>query len=165
MNNIKKWISNCGRYTIQISEPAYDNVVDLSSLHFPNEIGTSLIGYYSVDGYEAFITELAPLTSDSVSKRAFFLRGIRGLKKFYKELFKNYNGERYYLGEWHSHPMGTNFPSCIDDQNQMNISFDKKTSCPESILLINAIDSQKNCDLGVYVYSRKNGKIRLYLDE
>jgi len=50
----------------------------------PHEVGTSLIGYYALHGFDAYITDIAPLPSDSKSSRFTFFRGINGLKYFLK---------------------------------------------------------------------------------
>ena len=74
------------------------------------------------------------------------------------------NGGVYYLGEWHSHPNGVPKPSGMDDENQFAISNDKKTDCPESILLIIGGGIKTNPSLGCFVYSKRNGKIILSID-
>ncbi|MCA9749178.1 MAG: Mov34/MPN/PAD-1 family protein, partial [Romboutsia sp.] len=116
-----KWISDCGRYTVFLSDKCYNKVLSIAAQYFPNEIGSSLIGSYSSDGYDAYIKDITPITIDSISTRYSFVRGIKGLKKYYKELLKK-NDELYYLGEWHTHPNGKTNPSSTDDNNQFDIS-------------------------------------------
>ena len=158
-----KWISTCGRYTVFLSQDCFKKIISIGEKCLPNEIGSSLIGYYSLDGYEAFIKEISPIPSDSVSSRFSFLRGTKGLKKYYKELVKR-NSNKIYLGEWHTHPFGPSSPSGLDDINQFAISNDKKTNCTESILLILGGDIKYNPELGCMVYSKKRGKIILNSD-
>lgn len=132
---------------------------------YPKEVGTSLIGFYSDDGFDAFVCNLVPLPPDSRGLRGLFIRGIKGMRVFFKRLQRQYAGKKYYVGEWHSHPYGLPYPSENIDNNTMSaISSDKKTNCPECILVIvgGGLDLPQ---LGVYVYSRIGGRIDLNPDD
>lgn len=159
-----KWISDCGRYTVYLSDDCLNKFKKNGQDFIPNEIGSSLIGCYSTDGFEAFIAEISPIPSDSISSRYNFVRGIKGLKKYYRKLLKSNSG-LYYIGEWHTHPFGQPIPSSTDDKNQFDISSSVKTNCPESILLIVAGNFVSKTEVGCYVYSRKRGRITLILEE
>ena len=130
--------------------------------HYPNEVGTSLVGCYSDDGFKASVLDLAPLSADSKGSRTSFYRGIAGLRGFYKKLREAFSGKRYYVGEWHSHPDGAPIPSYMDNQNQLEIAEDAKTNCPECILIIIGGSLSNFDEIGVFVYSRKNGRVNLY---
>ena len=156
-----RWQSECGRYTVTIYVDCFKSMLELAHKYYPKEIGSSLIGWYSKDGFDAYVSNLTPIPSDSVSMLNRFYRGIKGLRKFYKNLNKSHSGIIHYVGEWHSHPNGISFPSSIDDANQMAISNDKKTSCPESVLIIISGDFSLKYKLGIFIYSRKSGRIQL----
>ena len=156
-----KWRSDCGQYTVLISESCLSKMVKVAQAHYPNEVGTSLVGCYSDNGFEAFIFDLVPLSSDSKGTRTSFYRGIAGLKKFFAKLRKICSGKRYYIGEWHSHPNAASIPSGTDDRNQLMIANDSKTNCPECILVIIGGPLSNFNELGVFVYSRKRGKVIL----
>lgn len=68
-------------------------------------------------------------------------------------------GDRYYVGEWHSHPGGSPSPSPTDDQNIFDVAMDPKENCPECILII--ISPGVEVRIGVYIYSRLHGKTTL----
>ena len=157
-----KWQSDCKRYTVLISKYCHRKMTEMAQEHYPNEVGTSLVGSYSDDGFEASVLELAPLSPDSKGSRTSFYRGIAGLRNFFTKLRKTCSGRRYYVGEWHSHPDGGTVPSGTDNQNQLEIAKDTKTGCPECILIIiGGTDSNFN-KIGVFVYSRKRGRVILY---
>lgn len=156
-----KWQSNCKQYTILISESCFLKMVELAQAHYPNEVGTSLVGCYSDDGFEASVLDLAPLSSDSKGTLTSFYRGVAGLQKFFVKLRKIFSGKRYYVGEWHSHPNAAPIPSGRDDRNQLAIARDTKTNCPECILVIIGGFLSNFNELGVFVYSRKRGKVIL----
>ena len=136
-------------------------MISIAQKHSPMEIGSSLLGAYSKDGYHASVLGCAPITTDSKGSRFTFSRGVEGLASFFLDLFKRTQGRRHYVGEWHSHPNGSAHPSQTDDTNQMAIANDKRTNCPVCILVIVG-DNLTFCDtLSVYVYSKENGRIDL----
>ena len=154
-----KWHSDCEQYTVLIPEACLLKMTKMAETHYPNEVGTSLVGCYSDDGFEAFVLDLAPLSSDSKGSLTSFYRGIAGLQKFFAKLRKTFSGKRHYVGEWHSHPDAAPIPSGTDDRNQREITADRKTNCPECILII--IGGANFNEIGIFVYSRKRGKVIL----
>ena len=156
-----KWRSECEKYTVYISESCLLKMTEMGQVYYPNEVGTSLVGCYSNDGFEASVLDLAPLSPDSKGRRTSFYRGIAGLQKFFMKLREVFPGKRYYVGEWHSHPNAAPIPSGTDDRNQLAIARDTKTNCPECILVIIGGFLSNFNELGVFVYSEKRGKIVL----
>jgi proteasome lid subunit RPN8/RPN11 len=161
MNNYDKWVSSCGRYTVYFKKYCFEIILGISIKHLPNETGSSMVGYYSQDGFEAFIEEISLVPRDSKSSKYSFIRGTAGLRQFYKMIKSKYSGLLFYVGEWHSHPFAVPYPSATDDINQFAISNDKATNCPESILVIIGEDLKNDPNYHVYVYSRKRGRIQL----
>lgn len=159
--SLLKWQSDCEQYTVIISESCFFKMIKMAQTHYPNEVGTSLVGCYSDDGFEASVLDLAPLSSDSKGQRTSFYRGTVGLRKFFAKLRQTFSGKRHYVGEWHSHPDGAPTPSGTDDRNQLDIAMDTKTNCPECILII--VGGPNFNEMGVFVYSRKQGKVILFL--
>ena len=157
-----RWQSDCWRYTVLISKSCLLKMVEMAHEHYPNEVGTSLVGCYSDDGFKASVLELAPLSSDSKGSRTSFYRGVAGLRNFFTKLRKTFSGKRYYVGEWHSHPDGKPIPSGTDNRNQLEIAKDTKTDCPECILIIIGGTDSNFDKIGVSVYSRKHGRVMLY---
>lgn len=133
----------------------------MAQAHSPNEVGTSLVGCYSNNGFEASVLDLAPLSPDSKGSRTSFYRGVAGLKKFFTKLRQSFSGKRHYVGEWHSHPDAAPFPSQTDDGHQLAIAKDPNTACPECILIIIGHTLSNVDEIGVFVYSRKRGRISL----
>jgi proteasome lid subunit RPN8/RPN11 len=157
-----KWRSNCEKYTVLIAESCLLKMTEMAQEHYPNEVGTSLVGCYSNDGFEASVLDLAPLSPDSEGWLTSFYRGTTGLRKFFKKLRQTFSGKRYYVGEWHSHPDAVPIPSGTDDRNQLAIAKDTKTNCPECILIIIGGRFPDFNEIGVFVYSRKRGKVTLF---
>lgn len=160
-----RWKSKCGRYTVTISPPCLGQLLDMARSHHPCEVGTSLVGFYSNDGFDATVLTTAPLSSDSKGSATSFYRGVKGLRGFFASLRRMYLGKRYYVGEWHSHPDASSTPSDNDDEDISAIASDAKTGCPECILLILGGNPFEAPELRVFVYSRKQGRVDLFPDE
>lgn len=156
------WASKCGRYKVAITRKAYSQMLKLALVHYPNEIGTSLVGTYSKDGFQASICGLTPLTTDSKSSGTWFVRGVRGLNKFYKQLLDRFNGQRHYVGEWHSHPDASPASSGIDQHTHNSIANDHAANCPEVVLAVLGGDLHSEPELQVSVCSLRRGEVRLF---
>ena len=126
------WKSEDGLYTVLITKSAFSEMQKLAVKHAPNEVGTCLIGYFSSDGFDAHVTGLAPLSSDSHGAPTVFHRGIKGLKDFFASLTKSGRSHRHYVGEWHSHPMAAPSASPQDDRDHTAIAFDRIRTAPNS---------------------------------
>ena len=158
---ILRWQSSCQKYTVRLSNACFLKILEMARAHSPNEVGTSLVGCYSDNGFEASVLDLAPLSPDSKGSRTSFYRGTAGLRKFFTKLRETFSGKRHYVGEWHSHPDATPLPSQTDDRQQLAIAKDTNTKCPECILILIGHTLSNVDEIGVFVYSRKRGRIPL----
>jgi integrative and conjugative element protein (TIGR02256 family) len=157
---MEHWTSPDGRYSVRLEGAFLLEASRLAREHYPNEVGTPLVGEYTDDGTEARVTALGPLTSDSRGTRFTFTRGVRGLRGFFGRLFNTSRGRVHYVGEWHSHPGGGPVPSSTDDTNMMAIAQDMNALCPECVLVLLA-GTPGHMATGVFVYSRSRGRLRL----
>ncbi len=155
------WQSDCQKYTVRLSNACFLKMLEMAQSHSPNEVGTSLVGCYSDNGFEASVLDLAPLSPDSKGSRTSFYRGTVGLQKFFTKLQETFSCKRHYVGEWHSHPDATPLPSQRDDRQQLAIAKDANTNCPECILVLIGHTLSNVDEIGVFVYSRKRGRIPL----
>ena len=156
-----RWQSDCQKYTVRLSNACFLKMTEMGQAHSPNEVGTSLVGCYSDNGFEASVLDLAPLSPDSKGSRTSFYRGVAGLRKFFMKLQQTFSGKRYYVGEWHSHPDAAPLPSQTDDRHQLAIAKDTNTACPECLLVLIGHTLSNVDEIGVFVYSRKRGRISL----
>ena len=153
--------SDCQKYTVRLSNACFLKITEMAQAHSPNEVGTSLVGCYSNNGFEASVLDLTPLSPDSKGSRTSFYRGVAGLKKFFTKLRQTFSGKRHYVGEWHSHPGAAPLPSQTDDRHQLAMAKDPNTACPECILIIIGHTLSNVDEIGVFVYSRKRGRVLL----
>ena len=156
------WRSSCGRYTVEADAGCLARLSDIARRAWPCEIGASLVGTYSDDGFTARIEDSGPVPSDSKRGRMTFVRGVAGLRDYFRNIYLRSSGKRHYVGEWHSHPGGSAFPSGTDDAALQDICRDRKTGCPETVLLLVAVAKDGNTEFGVLVYSRDRGRIELH---
>ena len=155
------WQSDCQKYTVRLSNSCFLKMLEMAQAHSPNEVGTSLVGCYSDNGFEASILDLAPLSPDSKGSRTSFYRGIAGLRTFFTKLRETFNGKRHYVGEWHSHPDAPPLPSQRDNRQLLAIAKDTNTKCPECLLILIGHTLSNVDEIDVFVYSRKRGRILL----
>jgi integrative and conjugative element protein (TIGR02256 family) len=160
-----KWRSKCGRYTVSISQHCFKKINEIAKKYYPKEVGTSLIGYYTDDGFDAFIVDIAFLPLDLKTSNSFLCRGVKGFKAFFIELWKKSKGKIHYIGEWHSHPNASSEPSSIDNKSQSEIANDRKTNCPINILAIIGGSIFESPTIRIFIYTRKQGRINLFQDE
>lgn len=158
------WISACTRYRITLAAECLREVLVISRQHLPREMGASVYGTYSRDGFNATILGNGPVAADSIGGRFSFLRGTKGAMNFFSDIFKQTRGKQHYVGEWHSHPGGPITPSALDNRTLRAIADDRTTNCPECILLLVGGDIANHPKLGVYVYSQERGRVDLHPD-
>jgi proteasome lid subunit RPN8/RPN11 len=122
---------------------------EYGKVHFPNEFGGFLVGYYSDDLMKLFITDcLMPVKYKG--QRFIFERRIDGLRKAFKKLFDA--KKQYYIGEWHTHPGGSSEFSQIDLDAMREISGCQTVRIMNPILLILSIDGEGVRDYAFYLY-------------
>lgn len=144
-----------------MDEQLLTKLSEIAHEHLPDEVGSCLSGYYTEDGFDAYVLDTAPVPRDSSGNRTTFERGIEGLKGFFSSLTGNRGLRQYYVGEWHSHPTGGARPSPTDVKSGMDIAYDEDVPCKEIISLILGNVRSSTLDLSVTVYSASNDAITL----
>ncbi|WP_437594949.1 Mov34/MPN/PAD-1 family protein [Sorangium sp. So ce1000] len=155
------WRSACGAYTVRIGLRCIRTIAKMARQHYPNEVGTSLVGTYSDDGSTATVNRIAPLARDSRGGRMNFVRGAAGLTEFFSRLFDKSRGRAHYVGDWHSHPNGAPIPSSTDWETTRAFACNPKALCPECLLVVVSV-TPAVVELGVYVYSATQGRVILH---
>lgn len=127
------------------------------------ETGGVIIGRYTVELDCAIITELTPPPPDSRAGATRFDRGTQGLRQHLDLCWRR--AGTYYLGEWHFHPYVAPEPSSIDLAGISTIARDRRSLCPEPLLLIIGGDPAQAPELRFHVCPRGRGLTRLVLQE
>lgn len=121
------------------------------------ETGGVLVGRYNAPHDCADVTLASDAPPDSGSGRAWFMRGVSGVRRLLRRAWKR---KEYYLGEWHFHPGGRAEPSRQDDRRMKKIATSGRYACPEPILVIVG-GHDEGWELGAFVYPAGAGRIRL----
>ena len=100
-----------------------------------SETGGVLIGRYVDDGSVARVEFASSPPGDSSAGLDWFERGKDGLADLLREQW-NLPERRYYLGEWHFHPLGRAEPSPQDRKQMFAIAQDKNYRCTRPVLAI-----------------------------
>jgi integrative and conjugative element protein (TIGR02256 family) len=98
---------------IIISEELIAEMKAIAFKHFPNEFGGVLVGTYSEDGLTVCIQKLI-CPKKYKQTPTFFKRKTTFINKKLKEVYEVSNGKEIYIGEWHSHPNMSAYPSLHD---------------------------------------------------
>jgi integrative and conjugative element protein (TIGR02256 family) len=80
----------------------------------PQETGGTLVGHYSEDRREAFVTRALEANTGARKQRARFYRPPDDVDGQLARIYEESAGLTHYLGEWHTHPRATPTPSPTD---------------------------------------------------
>ena len=162
MEGHESW-SKDRRFGLLVSGELMENIIQECSNANGQETGGILMGYYTRRHDCAVVTDVTGPPEDSKRARATFYRGVRGLQAWIGRLWRE--KRHYYLGEWHYHPGGTATPSPTDDNQMRSISTDKKTRCPEPVLLLVGGNPSEHWETRAYVYPREKTREELIRQE
>ena len=100
-----------------------------------SETGGVLIGRYDQNGALARVEMASSPPGDSSAGLDWFERGKNGLSDLLREQW-NLPQRRYYVGEWHFHPIGRAEPSPQDLRQMAEIAQDPNYHCERPLLII-----------------------------
>lgn len=144
-----------------IVDKCLKRIENFSRQHYPDEFGGILTGSYLNDYKHVVI-------SDVICPDNFFSSPYRfepdhlELNKKLKKLYKRFGGKIEYVGDWHSHPNGTNHFSPSDFKSIQDVAKSNKVNTYSPVLLIAAYN-KSSFDPGFYVYFE--GKIYKFIRE
>ncbi|MDM7659358.1 Mov34/MPN/PAD-1 family protein [Lactococcus lactis] len=118
----------------------------------PFETGGILFGYYSNNFETAVVTDAFYGIPDSQSHSRSFKRGTRGFNKFSEKMWKQ---KKFYLGEWHTHPMSLPEMSLQDKRQMLEIKNSLKYNCDTPMLIIIG-EIEKRIQSSIYIFSDNN---------
>ena len=158
MNDLEFWSAD-HRYGLRLGAQQTTKILKLCAESAPNETGGILIGEYSPVHDCAIVTAVTAAPADSRSGRNWFVRGVRGLQRIIDRFW--HRGRRYYLGEWHFHPLGSPIPSRTDIDQMKHIARSEQYHCPEPVLLIIGGDPLNEWSAGAFVFPRRQSYLEM----
>jgi integrative and conjugative element protein (TIGR02256 family) len=134
MSDPLHFMSFDGRFELCLPGELIEQVFARCSSAALCETGGILVGKYSHDQRVAQVTAISDSPSDSTASHSLFVRGIAGLCRWLRHLWRG--NSSYYLGEWHFHPAINSQPSAMDRGTMIGIATAEAYKCPEPVLLI-----------------------------
>lgn len=135
-----------------VDENLLDEIAKVGIDNYPNECGGFLVGKYSEDSMELYITgSILPIRQKASS--LFFERSSEGMKETLNELYRQ--KQHYYIGEWHTHPNGSTMYSQPDLNAMIEIESCNTVNIENPILLILSVDRESSQDFTFYLYDNK----------
>ena len=119
---------------VSLSGEAVDQMAAVAS-DPESETGGILVGRYAAAGQVACIELATPPPGDSEAGLDWFKRGSEGLADLLAEQW-DLPERRYYVGEWHFHPLGSAEPSRQDREQMREVAADRRYRCSRPILII-----------------------------
>lgn len=121
----------------------------------PHETGGLLFGEWDDLTKTVYVNEISGPPVDSKSAPNHFDCGVEGTKELNDKLKAENRGSIYFVGLWHSHPLGSAMFSG-EDKASMHLVV-TKLSPPKSLLLIVAYN-KNNYSLGGFVFNKSQFK-------
>lgn|GEM_PF-1661292 len=126
--------------TVEIEQKAYDEIHHALKKFGANEIGGILIGYKMAENHFAISEATVADDTDSFNLASF----IREPFKSMKVLLKSFKMKRHnYIGEWHSHPRFSLYPSAYDIKTMKGILADPGYGVSFALLIITKLHNGK----------------------
>lgn len=133
---------------ISVEDSLLSNIIDIGEQHYPNEFGGFLIGHYSNNQTQLNITDTI-LPNKYKATPYLFDRDTIGIEDKLKNYYSQ-NPQKYYVGEWHTHPNNLPIPSSTDIKAINAITNHKDVSIKNPVMLIIGYNKIK-IELGFYV--------------
>lgn len=134
--------------SIEIDDKLISNLIYVGKKHYPNEFGGFLIGNYSDDLKKLNITNTI-LPNRYKATQFLFERENIGIKEQLEQFYKE-NPQKFYIGEWHTHPNNLPIPSNTDIIAMNNIANSKEVAIQSPVFLIIGYNKIKT-ELGFYI--------------
>lgn len=99
---------------VRIPDEVFAAMQNMAVNSKPRETGGTLVGHYSEDLREAFVTRVLEANIGARKQRARFYRPPDEVDGQLARIYKESGGLTHYLGEWHTHPDATSTPSSKD---------------------------------------------------
>lgn len=154
-----RFLSGDHRFGLRISVEQWTKLLAVCEGAGAIETGGILVGFYTPGHDCAVVTDISGPPSSSKSGKTWFHRGIDNLQQWLHRLWLRQS--RYYLGEWHYHPLANPNPSPTDKREMKHISRSGHYRCPEPVLLIVGDNASRNFNVRAFVFPRNSPHVEL----
>ena len=137
---------------LTIESLVLEKIEENSRKHYPNEFGGILMGSY-INSYIDLVISDIIIPDKFKCSPTKFEPDHKDLNLKTKEYFNHFDNKIIYVGDWHSHPNGSNEYSQPDFKSTRDVAKSKTVNINNPILLIAAY-SNDYFDPGFYVYNK-----------
>ena len=159
MYNFEGWTPD-DRYGLRVSNSIMQKMLFFCKEPRGRETGGIIVGYYNRNHDCAIVTDCSGPPEDSKLGANWFFRGMQGLQEWIIQLWRK-RQRRYYIGEWHFHPLSNTVPSGDDRAQMAKNAKSANLSCPEPILFIVGGDPERNWACDAYLFTIDKGMAKL----
>jgi integrative and conjugative element protein (TIGR02256 family) len=138
--------------TLTVESSVLETIEQYSRVHYPNEFGGILMGSYLNSYIDLVISDII-VPDKYKNSPTKFEPDHKELNIKTKEYFQHFDNKVIYVGDWHSHPNGSNHFSQPDFNSIRDVAKSNTVNIKNPILLIAAY-SDDYFDPGFYVYSK-----------
>lgn len=147
-----KFYQNELNLTLTVESSVLETIEQYSRAHYPKEFGGILMGSYLNSYIDLVISDII-VPDKYKSSPTKFEPDHKELNIKAKEYFHHFDNKVIYVGDWHSHPNGSNHFSQPDFNSIRDVAKSKSVNIKNPILLIAAY-SDDCFDPGFYVYNK-----------
>ncbi len=137
-------------FVLTVFSNCEEDIYNFARAYYPYEFGGVLIGGYSDNGKQIYLTDV--LIPDKFSNSRFSFKGdTKKINKVIKQYYDQSNGNIIYLGDWHSHPNNSNSYSSLDYRAIKNQARSSTVSINNPLMAIISI-GREGYEIGYYIY-------------
>lgn len=116
-----------------IQKSTYTQMCSLGDQSFPLETGGMLLGYIADNG-DVVVTSIIGPGPDAIHNRYGFSPDAEYQQMELTSHYLHTNGQETYLGDWHTHPLGSTTLSRLDKRTLARISRTPSSGIPKPIM-------------------------------
>lgn len=123
------------RFVVHLSRSALQEILIEARRWHVRETGGILMGYWA-DGESAVITNVSGPGPKARHGLYTFEPDSTFSQQQLNKIYNESDGQRTYIGDWHTHPLGSLEPSASDSETTFNVAFDPDFRTSKPILLL-----------------------------
>jgi proteasome lid subunit RPN8/RPN11 len=143
---------------LTIENTVLETINHLALEYYPNEFGGCFIGSY-IDNFQEVVISDIIIPEKFKNSKMSFTPDHKDLSKKLEEINSIYEGKLEYLGDWHTHPNGSNMFSGSDFNSIKDVAYSTFVKIKNPILMIAAFNNE-HFEPAFYLY--KNDKLYKY---
>jgi len=138
--------------TVSLDEKSKEKIVEALRKYSPDEIGGILIGN-KVNEDSIIVNDASISNEIDILNFASFIRETVNAQRLLNKHYDDLTG--FYIGEWHSHPNFSLYPSDRDISTMKGIVQDKNYNVFFAILIIVKLNSENELELKGFLFHKE----------